>query len=234
MNNNNIYICQFDGCKYTSPIKTNYSRHIKIHDRLPIEKIEYNCNKCSYKTFRKASFTIHNNNNCFIQKLLQCDFNDCVYSTINKTHLKIHKKTHETEYLCDKCDFKTYHLIDFNKHLKEHREYFCDYLNCNYNTKILKDYNQHLKSHSDNYFICAENNCGFKYSNIEDLDKHMHMHLCKNLNNEYYCNYKNCTYNTLNKHDFKYHLKYHYDLKYICSIENCNAKFAIKSDLDKH
>ncbi|KAF7938244.1 hypothetical protein EAE99_001916 [Botrytis elliptica] len=148
----------------------------------------------------------------------------------DKHSLTLHKSAkHSSQFHpCTKCDESFSLKTDLNKHIEEiHGEIKNKCEECNRTYVNLQGYKNHVKNYHGT-FPCPHPGCNRKLSTLKSLNCHIDIHVrefpCK------ICEKSFASNSVLLGHMDSTHAEY----SCICSVEGCNAKFAVPASLRLH
>ena len=231
-NVNEYFMCDHPGCDYKDYDKYLVRSHqISQHYSKTFETIgiEGKSEKCTIDGYAKKDSV----------ELLRCDFAECKYETTNRYNLRKHKICCHSEknFVCTHpdCDFRTYNRSRLKRHTQSHGPGFeCTYDGCKgiYTTKecLL----QHMKSHTMKMKIkCSYEGCDKVFRAKASLNEHINSKHTKS--KQWHCEWPGCDYSTYLPNKLSQHSVVHSnDYKFVCDYTDCNAKYKIKKDLNKH
>lgn len=168
------------------------------------EKTKFSCQICQYKTLR-------------LSKMVE--------------HLEI---SHHNQTSCSICLYTFNDNIEFNQHLKLHKENFpFQCLTCNKRFKSIYYFKNHLHSHSSKkMFICSICNASFKHS--YNLSRHTVNEHSETSDEKYIC--EHCGFITSAKYKLILHLQDHgFTVPvFTCSVNNCKFQTKLEDSLIYH
>ena len=147
------YACSF--CKKRFNDKTNLGRHERVH--MNIRK--HVCDVCPQAFFRKEEMEKHKRiKHTIPDDIMKCKFKDCDYVCNLPSKLVEHIQTvhfGNYRYNCDKCNFRTQNITNYNNHLRVHsneRPFKCP--KCGKGFKQWNGLEAHKKVHLKKDHIC--------------------------------------------------------------------------------
>ena len=229
-------------CDYKSCNSIGVSHHMrKIHGfkldkilnqnykTLKPQRLQYECTKCSYKTWDRRNLDIHTKSKGELRMCEHCDFKSCTKigfsNHMKKVHgIKHHMKKVKTEsiplngFKCPKCDQKFHNRVNLQYHEKCKQEVQicedCGFKSCTYlgflshlrkthgkksEKSILKEYTNFAKPRIYNCIKCDQ-----KFYSKENLEFHV-----KKIRDDVLscskCDFKSCTKIGLSIHFRKVH-----------------------------
>lgn len=258
-NNNNIFLCNYDGCDYGTTRKDHYYRHLTKH----IDNKPYKCDNCSFSTTDSCYISQHveshdrtflNCPHCGIKlntlnqlekhidehpsTNLQCQFYKCNESRYGNYEYVIHFSTHfgkNNHLLCPLpgCHYSTPKESSIKKHIDNHNNpisIHCPENSCNYQIPSKPLMITHLSDHYKKLHKCTYLNCNFESDNPEILAKHRLIH-----EKIYQCQNPGCNYSAQQPSQIKNHQIIHTNIKpFKCDIPNCNYSGTRKYNLSLH
>ena len=191
----------------------NFNNHLidyvklvsKVNTNYKVNEKISNCMKISVE-FNAFDVNKDKQRKCY--KQLKCFWPKCRYSCDRESELNIHISHHlnKRKFVCEECN-KQFHQ---NSHLFHHKR--CVHSN-------------------DRPFVCNQNNCNKTFKTKSDLTKHSKRHsLVKNFGCDE-CVKKFKTNSELCIHKKFVHLN---NRPFVCPQNNCNQRFKLKSDLNRH
>ena len=176
--------------------------HSKSHKIPDILKCEY-CGK-EFAHLENAPFQRHVQSHS-MEKNLQCPHCDKQFYFEIDLNQHVNYR-HDLNFLCDKCEFKTYRKSTLDNHniIKhtEHNEHFCNV--CGKSFKLLRYLENHQETHSDERKYKCDI-CGKGFRNQKHLAPHKRIHL-----NDYRAQCKVCERKFIQKWNLKSHMKKHH------------------------
>ncbi len=212
--------CNVDGCNYTSPWKSNLTRHLKTTHVIGLKW--WKCDQCDKKYKTSTHLKRHHRsehseeNNWFSCKEEGCDYKCPEKYTLRDHHKKMHTKC-KKKYYCsvEGCKFKakTQQRLDLHinrKHDSDAEEFACD--KCDYTTVVKGNLLRHKRiQHGEvrKWFSC--NKCEEKWETPRDLDFHLAM--AHDIDrHRFICGYNGCSFASKDTVGMKNHKAYVHDL----------------------
>ena len=150
-NRDKPYLCNYEGCQYSSKVRSNLVRHQRTHTG---EK-PFLCNfeDCNYRAAQKRHLIEHLKTHTG-EKPFLCNFEDCNYRAAMKENLKRHARTHTGE-----------------------KPFLCNFEDCNYRAAVNASLECHKRTHTgEKPFKCTYQDCHFRSATKHNLKSHEKTH----------------------------------------------------------
>ena len=198
---NKIYKCQVSGCTYRSKTRGGLVGHKQTHEtELELRK-PYPCpfDGCEFRSCAKTGVRHHVNSKHTPGRKREFECNLCPSKFYTNNTLKEHVGRHvqEDQFICNRCNFKTYNRRSFTRHLRIGHEtldnFKCSFPSCTYSTVRREFLKLHLQSHDPDPLVqrpfpCHFPACTYRAPTRPKLNRHIRGRHNPNRSKDFPCN----------------------------------------------